>query len=111
MTNENPFHYEMENHHRYYERKMKRFLTAVALGMTPAKLWNGIYDANGGYLVVKETGDIICYHIYNKKEFESYLYVNTRLENPTRNRYHHGSIEERGDDQIFKLNLQVRFIK
>jgi len=27
------------------------------LGMTPSKVWTGIYDATGGYLIVKENGE------------------------------------------------------
>jgi len=25
--------------------------------MTPSKVWTGIYDATGGYLIVKENGE------------------------------------------------------
>jgi len=28
------------------------------LGMMPASAWSGIYDANGGYLVVKKDGTL-----------------------------------------------------
>ena len=53
---------------------MKVLLLDAALGMTPAKEWTGQYDANGGYLVVKRDGDIVCYHFYNRKDVEDYLY-------------------------------------
>ena len=52
---------------------MKRFLVIVALGMTANKPWNGIYAANGGFLVVKEDGDIVCYHFYDRNQLETYL--------------------------------------
>ena len=41
--------------------------------MMPSKVWTGEYDATGGYLIVKADGEILCYHIYNKNEFENYL--------------------------------------
>lgn len=56
--------------------------------MTPAKEWKGRYDANGGYLVVKKDGDIVCYHFYNRNDVEDYLYYNTRFERASRSRYH-----------------------
>lgn len=40
------------------------------LGMMPSKVWTGELDATGGYLVVKDNGEILCYHIYNRNEFE-----------------------------------------
>jgi hypothetical protein len=28
--------------------------------------------ATGGYLVVKEDGEVLCYYVYKRNEFESY---------------------------------------
>ena len=42
--------------------------------MTPANEWKRRYDANGGYLVVKKDGDIVCYHFYNRNDVEDNLY-------------------------------------
>lgn len=108
---DNPIHFDMSEGQSFYECKIKRLLTDSALGMKPAEVWNGIYEANGGYLVVKKSGDIICYHIYNKKEFEDYLYNNTKFETPDPNRHHFGTIEKGMDGKLrIKLNLQIRFI-
>jgi len=90
--------------------KIKRFLTDVALGMTPSKVWTGIYDATGGYLVVKENGDILCYHIYNRNQFEDYLFCNTKLETASSTRHEFGNIYQENGKFYFKLNLQIRFI-
>lgn len=111
LEEENPLHFDTANSHRFYEYKMKRFLVDAALGMMPAKVWNGQYDATGGYLVVKDDGEIICYHIYNKNDFENYLLHNTKLETASSTRHHFGKIETVGKQLIFKLNLQVRFIR
>jgi len=105
----NPLNYDITHSHKFYEYKIKRFLTDIALGMMPATVWTGLYDATGGYLVVKEDGEILCYHFYNKNEFEDYLFANTRLETASSTRYGFGTIENTDENQIFKLNLQIRF--
>jgi len=86
ITEKNPMNFNVENEHLFYTYKIKRFLTDIALGMMPSKVWNGKYDATGGYLIVKDDGDILCYHIYNKNEFENYLLSNTKLETASSSR-------------------------
>ncbi len=107
----NPLHYDVSNDHQFYNYKIKRFLTDVALGMMPSKVWSGAYDATGGYLIVKEDGEILCYHIYNKNEFENYLLNNTKLETASSSRHDFGTLFKENGEFFFKLNLQIRFIK
>ena len=38
-----------------YAYKIKQFLLAFALGMTVSSPWDGCFNANGGYIVVKKT--------------------------------------------------------
>ena len=112
VAKENPFGFEGKDVLAFYEHKMKVLLLDAALGMTPAKEWKGRYDANGGYLVVKKDGDIVCYHFYNRNDVEDYLYHNTRFERASRSRYHYGSLYREKDNNVYmKLNLQIRFIK
>ncbi len=111
ITKINPLDYNLENDHPYYSYKIKRFLTDIALGMMPSKVWTGELDATGGYLVVKEDGEILCYHIYNKNEFEDYLLANTKLETASSTRHDFGTIFTKNSEIYFKLNLQIRFIK
>ncbi len=94
-----------------YEYKIKNFLDAVALGMVPSKPWDGFSKAHGGYIVVKENGDVVCYHLYNRDEFRSYLYENTRFDAPSTGRYGYGELYEENGQLFFKLNLQIRFLK
>ena len=110
INKSNPLNYDNQFAHTFYEYKIKRFLTDVALGMTPAKVWSGLYDATGGYLVVKENGDILCYHIYNRNQFEDYLFNNTKLETASSTRHEFGKIYEEDGGFYFKLNLQIRFV-
>lgn len=100
---------ELETNHPFYSYKIKRLLTDIALGMMPSKVWTGELDATGGYLVVKENGDILCYHIYNRNEFEDYLFTNTKLETASSNRHEFGKVFEENGQLYFKLNLQIRF--
>ena len=109
IAEKNPLGYDRNSSHKFYEYKIKRFLTDVALGMTPSKVWSGVYDATGGYLIVKENGEILCYHIYNQNQFEDYLFSNTKLETASSTRHKFGKIYEEAGELYFKLNLQIRF--
>lgn len=110
VTEINPLNFDLENNHPFYTYKFKRFITDIALGMTPSKVWTGQLDATGGYLVVKEDGEVLCYHIYNRNEFEDYLYSNTKFETASSSRHDFGSIYKENEKLYFKLNLQIRFI-
>ncbi len=92
-----------------YAYKVKQFLLAFALGMTASKPWQGKFHANGGYIVVKEDGDIICYHFFDRNDLEDYLFFNTRFETPSTSRHNFGRIYEENGEFFLKLNLQVRF--
>lgn len=109
VTTSNPLDYNLEANHPFYSYKIKRFLTDIALGMMPSKVWTGELDATGGYLVVKEDGEVLCYHIYNRNEFEDYLFTHTKLETASSTRHEFGKIYDENGQLYFKLNLQIRF--
>jgi type II restriction enzyme len=111
ITALNPLNFNIESNHPFYAYKIKRFLTDIALGMMPSKVWTGELDATGGYLIVKEDGEILCYHIYNRNEFEDYLLNNTKLDTASSSRHEFGRIYEENGLLYFKLNLQIRFTK
>ena len=60
--------------------KVKDLLVAVALGMEPNTKWTGLEDANGGYIVVKDDGEVLCYHIYDRNKLRNYLFRNTKFD-------------------------------
>ena len=111
LNQNNPLSYDIIGNHEFYSYKVKRFLTDIALGMVPSKVWDGKYDSTGGYLIVKEDGDVLCYHIYNKNDFENYLLNNTKLDTPSTSRYDFGYVYKEGGHHFIKLNLQIRFLK
>lgn len=110
LNTKNPKQFDLSLGHPFYEYKIKNFLTDSALGMTPAALWTGKYDATGGIIIVKQNGDLVCYHIYNRNEFQDYLLNNTRLEQASTTRYGFGVVYDENGRFYMKLNLQVRFI-
>lgn len=94
----------------FYEYKFKKFLCSVALGMMPSKVWDGHDEANGGYVIVKEDGDVLAYHLYNRGAFETYLLNNTKLERGSTTRHGFATIYKNDDHYYINLNLQIRFI-
>lgn len=103
---DNPMNYGNVNAYRY---KFKKFLTAVALGMKPATIWDGIDEASGGYIIVTKQGDVLAYHIYNRNYFEEYLLNNTKYETASTSRHGFGEVYSEGVEDFIKLNLQIRF--
>lgn len=111
LTEDNPIGYNINNKHPFYSYKFKALLKEVALGMVPSKVWNGKADATGGYIVVREDGEVLCYHLFNMNEFENYLLDNTRFETASTSRHGFGNIYKENEKYYIKLNLQIRFIK
>lgn len=128
LTQQNPLDFDTENHGAVYEYKVKRFLQDCALGMVPEKPWLGVYDATGGQIIVKEDGQVVCYHIYEQNRFLNYLFHSTKFEgastsededNPGHPRekvegktlkpFFYGWLYEEDGKYYFKINLQVRF--
>lgn len=106
----NPCEFDNEYQHPFYEYKIKNFMTDIALGMTPASKWSGKYNATGGYIIVKKDGDVLCYHMYNRNEFQEYLLKNTRFETASTTRHDFGYIYKENGKTFIKLNLQIRFL-
>lgn len=92
------------------EYKVRQFLIACALGLVPKTLWTGIDEATGGYIVVKDNSDVLCYHIYNRNKLSDYLFNHTAFDTPSTSRYNLGKIQTNNNhQQYFDLNIQIRF--
>ncbi len=107
----NPMNYNLFKGHPFYHYKFKKLLTESALGMLPSKAWDGTADATGGYIIVREDGEVLCYHLFNRNEFENYLVKNTKFETASTSRHQFGDIYKENGKYYLKLNLQVRFIR
>lgn len=109
LAHSNPLRFEEEDSAEIYTFKLKKLLTSAALGMMPSKKWSGKYDANGGYLVVKKDGEILCYHIYDLNRFEDLLFKNAYLERGKTRKHGYASLYREEDGKVYiKLNLQIR---
>ncbi len=110
MSERDPVGYGRKGKQPFYAYKIKKFLTESAVGMNPGRVWDGISDANGGYIVVREDGEVLCYHLYNRNDFEDYLLKHTKTDKASTSRYGHASVEKDVyGSYTMKLNLQVRF--
>ena len=94
----------------YLNASFKKLLCACALGLTPEKSdWQGAEDANGGYITVKADGSVVCYHLYNRTEFEKYLFDYTAFDRPSTSKYNYMTIYKEAGQYKIKLCLQIRF--
>lgn len=109
IETENPLRFDLSNNQPFYEYKIKKFLVEVALGMKPSKVWTGKYSVNGGMIIVKKTGDIVAYHLYDRNLFVDYLFHSSRLETPSSSRHDFGFVYEINGKFYLNLNLQIRF--
>ena len=85
-----------------------------------SKNWEGLEEANGGFIVVNSDGSIVCYHLYDRDNFREYLFEHTSLDTPASTKYllksepedhKDGSVHRENDKDIMTLNLQVRFLE
>lgn len=104
----NPLGYNMSKGHNFYEYRIINFLVEVALGMTSTNVWKGIHDATGGIIIVKNMGEVLCYHLIDFNKFKSYLKNNSKLDNPSGSRMGYGEVYIQGNQTYLKLNFQVK---
>lgn len=106
LTFANPINYKNS---RIYKYKFKKLISAIALGMTAGKEWDGRDVATGGYIIVKRDGDVLCYHLYNRDFFEDYLLANTQVDRPSATKHDFGYVYKESNDYFIDLNIQIRF--
>ena len=93
----------------YYEKAIKDFLMAGFTGMTAGNKWDGKEQVNGGYIVVMDDGDVICYHSSDREAFRDYLYRNTYFEYVSAYKYNWSRIIKIDGEYYLPLNVSVRF--
>lgn len=97
--------------HGFYEFKMKQFLLTLALGMRPAKIYNGMDSAVEGFLILDGSGEVLCYHKSEKKTFEDFLFLNSRFEKGSTVKDKYGLLERENGIYYFKLNTKIGLVK
>jgi len=108
LNKKNPVGYNLSLGHNFYEYRIINFLVEAALGMTSAYVWNGIHDATGGIIIVKDNTDVLCYHLIEFNKFKEYLKSATRLDNPSGGKMGYGEIYPDKGKTYIKLNFQVK---
>lgn len=93
----------------YYEKALKDFLIAGFTGMTAGNVWDGKEQVNGGYIVVMDDGDILCYHSNDREAFRDYLYRNTHFEYVSADKFMWSRILKIDGEYYLPLNVSVRF--
>ena len=106
LAGKNPIGYVGEQ--EFYRIKISRLLVESFMGMVPSKLWNGYASVHGGYIVVKDNGEIVCYHLSNRNLFEDYLLKHSFLDSYSTSRSQYASVEKDEKGLTFKLNLSIR---
>ena len=98
---------------RIVKHKIKELLRQSALGMNPGRQWEGQVEAHGGWIIVKESGHLVCFHVVNDDDFREYLLQGTKFDTPSMTRNRAGYVYRQGDEPNarLRLSLQVRFSK
>lgn len=98
------------NVERLVPHKIKELLRQSALGMNPGRPWEGQTEAHGGWIIVKEDGSVVCFHLDNDDEFRDFLLENTKFDTPSMSRHEAGFVyKETGSNKAkLRLSLQIR---
>lgn len=107
MSSINPL--DVPNPDVYYEKAIKDFLMAGFTGMTAGTKWDGKEQVNGGYIVVMDDGDVLCYHSNDREAFRDYLYRNTHFEYVSADKYIWSRILKIDNEYYLPLNASIRF--
>ena len=96
---------------RIVKHKIKELLRQSALGMNPGRQWEGQVEAHGGWIIVKESGQLVCFHVVNDDDFREYLLQGTKFDTPSMTRNRAGYVYKQAGEAFAKLrlSLQVRF--
>lgn len=92
-----------------YEKAVKDFLFDSFSGMTASKEWDGKEQVNGGYIVVKPDGEVLCYHASDRERFRDYLLANTHIEYVSGKKFKWGTAYEKNGDWYLPINASIRF--
>jgi len=109
VTSANPAEYTFDNHDSIYRRKFSDLLYNMFTGMRMAKPWDGRSSVNGGYVVMKNDGDVVAYHSCIADEFKDFLVNRLGFETPSNSRHNAMQIYKIGDRYFINFNLQIRF--
>ena len=93
-----------------YPYMIKSFLYSAYCGMTASTLWDGKSSVKGGYITIKDTGEVVANYAIESEAFKNFLYTHCYLDFPSTDKGHgaYGEVYKENDEYYFKLNFQVR---
>lgn len=94
-----------------YERKIGTLLYDMFTGLRFSTLWSGKSSVSGGYIIAKDSGEVVAYHSMLSDEFKEFLINQLGFESPSASRHGYMRIEKIDNKYFLKLNLQIRFKK
>ena len=71
--------------------------------------WNGRQEVNGGYIVVKNNGNVVAFHSTIADEFKDFLVAKMRMESPSHSRHKDMVIYKDGDRYFFEIGTPIAF--
>lgn len=92
-----------------YRGKVAQLLLCSFTGMRLGSPWDGRQAVNGGYIVVKNDGDVVAFHSTIADEFKDFLVAKMVMEGPSHSRHKDMVIYKENDRYFLKLGLQLRF--
>ena len=110
LQSENPLRLDNPN---LYSFKLSELLFHTALGLFPNKIWNGTQDVNGGCIIVKKDGTIMCFYTFRKEFIEfykKYLFDNCYFDTPSLSRHGCGILKQDSKNYFIELPLQIRIV-
>ena len=66
----------------------------------------------GGIILVKEDGGIVCYHLFDKEDFENHLFRQSLFDTPSTSRHSRSEIVKTIDGKYrISVAIQIRLEK
>jgi len=109
VRKKNPCNFELNTNQKFYENKIKRFLTHAYLGMTASKIWKEAISSENGIIIVEKDGNISCYHGFLRSDFQDYIFYNSRIDTPDSKRNKYAVVYQNNSESFIKLNFQIRW--
>lgn len=109
LVETNPAGYQIKQLYTAYYRKVTTLLYDCFTGMRLGSEWDGKSQCTGGYIVLKNDGDVVAYHSTIADEFKDFLVDKLRMEGPSHKRHKDMVIYKKNGEYYLKLAMQFRF--
>lgn len=108
----NPLQVPAEIASNFYTYKVRQFLEMAALGMTQGTPWDIRESVTGGIILVKKNGDLVCYHLFDRDEFQNHLFQYAKIDTPSTSRHNPSLIWKTVDGKyMISVAMQVKLEK